>query len=278
MKKLKIFSAVLALIFAFAACDKVEPPYQTGFDCSSGNQKVLIEDYTGHTCVNCPGAAIIAHDIQSNCEERVIIISVHAGYFAEPLDGDYSYDFRTQAGNEWNDFFGIISNPNGTVNRINNDGNYILSPGQWAAETTKLLAQNSPVNINIFNTFNSDENKLTAKIDAEFVGSLEGNYDLIVCLTEDHIIQPQKNNDHSVGEVPDIFDYEHNHVLRKTLSNTWGDDFLNGSYTAGTTESVNYELSFEGTDWKPENCSLVAFIVNPDDKSIFQVNEEPLIQ
>ena len=145
MKIIKILSIIFGLVFLINSCDKVDPPYTTGFDCESGNQNVLIEDYTGHDCVNCPGAAVTAHDIKSNCEDRVIVIAVHAGYFAKPkaAPSEYTYDFRTQAGNEWNDYFAIIGNPNGMVNRQSENGNYVLGPGLWAEAAFKLLSQNS---------------------------------------------------------------------------------------------------------------------------------------
>lgn len=280
MKIIKILSIIFALTFVVESCDIVDPPYQTGFDCESGNQNVLIEDYTGHTCVNCPGAAITAHDIKQNCEDRVIIIAVHAGYFSEPKpSGDYTYDFRTEAGNEWNNFFGIVANPNGLVNRINEEGNYVLGPGLWAEEAFKLLDQNSPVNIEIHNHFDlEDPNMLITEITTDFIDNLDGNYKLIVCITEDHIIKPQKNNDAGIGTTPDILDYEHMHVLRTAVNGIWGQDFINGSVTAGESITKTYEQSFAGTDWVPENCNIVAFIYNVADKSVLQVQEEKIAQ
>ena len=35
MKIFKILSLTLVIAFVFSACDKVEAPYQTGFDCES---------------------------------------------------------------------------------------------------------------------------------------------------------------------------------------------------------------------------------------------------
>ncbi|PLX07922.1 MAG: hypothetical protein C0598_12725 [Marinilabiliales bacterium] len=279
MKIFKIFPLLLFVAFAFSTCDKVEAPYQTGFDCESGNQNVLIEDYTGHTCVNCPSAAVTAHDIKSNCEERVIVIAVHAGYFAEPLEGtDFDYDFRTPTGNIWNDYFGIVSNPNGLVNRMNNDGNYIIPPGQWAAEATKLLSQNAPVDIEINNEFNATDNKLKTTINANFIDALSGNYNLVVCITEDNIVKAQKNNNSSIGDVPEILDYEHMHVLRKVVSQQWGDQLFDGYVDAFESLSKSYEISFDGTDWNPENCNVVAFITNVSDKSVVQVNESAIVE
>lgn len=279
MKFIKILSIIFALAFIVNSCDKVTEPYQTGFDCETGNQKVLIEDYTGHTCVNCPSATVTAHNIKQNCEDRVIIIAVHAGFFSEPRpSGTYTYDFRTEAGNEWNKFFGIEGNPNGLVNRLNEEGNYVLGPGLWAEATIKLLEGNSPVEIVINSTFDVENNKLITKIDAEVIGNIEGDYSLIVCITEDHIIKPQKNNDPSIGIVGDILDYEHNDVLRGSINGNWGETFIVGGTSTGNTISKTYEQSFDDTDWVVENCKVVAFIFNEADKSVLQVEEAKVVQ
>lgn len=278
MKMIKILSIIFGLVFLINSCDKVDPPYTTGFDCESGNQNVLIEDYTGHTCVNCPGAAVTAHDIKANCEDRVIVVAVHAGYFAKPISSsDYSYDFRTQAGNDWNDYFAIVGNPNGLVNRTSENGSYVLGPGLWAEAAFKLLSQNSPLNIEIENSFNESNNTLSTKVTANIISDIEGVYDLIVCITEDHIIKPQKNNDASIGTVPDILEYEHNGVLRMAINGSWGQDFINGSANTGESISKNLVQSFDGTDWVAENCNVVAFIVNRNDKSVLQVDEHGVI-
>ena len=279
MKIIKILSIIFALSLFVQSCDKIQPPYKVGegIDCEVGNQNVLIEDYTGHTCVNCPNAAQTAHEIKELCEDRVVVIAVHAGYFAEPKPtGDFTYDFRTEAGNEWNDFFGIVSNPNGVVNRINENGNYVVSPGQWTEATTELLAQNSPVNIEIENEY--DNNTLSTKVIADFIGDVDGNYSLIVCITEDNIVKAQKNNDHTVGDVPDIIDYKHMHVLRIAINGAWGQSFISGSTSSGETVSKTYEQQFDGTDWMAENCNVVAFIYNETDKSVLQVKEEKVIK
>jgi hypothetical protein len=278
MKLIKILSIVFVLSFVANSCDKIDAPYQTGFDCEKGTKNVLIEDYTGHTCVNCPSAAATAHNIKENCEERVIIIAVHAGYFSEPKEtGLFTYDFRTPAGNDWNDFFGIKANPNGVVNRQNESGNYILGPGQWAEAAFKELGQESPVQINIENTFDVNRNSLSTKVSANFTEDVTGNYKLIVCITENNIIKPQKNNDPNIGTTPDIDEYEHMHVLRSAINGTWGQTFIEGSVKAGQTITKTNNQSFEGTDWVAGNCNVVAFIYDESDKSILQVEEEKII-
>ena len=97
------------------ACDSISPSDDcccyNNFSCfdnpSNIIQKILIEDFTGHTCQNCPEAAEELHTIQSNYPSQVIGIAIHAGFFAEPENNDTSFttDFRTEKGNSIHDKF-----------------------------------------------------------------------------------------------------------------------------------------------------------------------------
>ncbi len=107
MKISNIIIAALLISFSFMACDKVEAPYKEEKEIKV-NRKVLLEDFTGHKCVNCPNAHDIAHDLQELYgEDNLIVIATHAGFFSTPSSGDFAYDFRTEAGPEWADYYGI---------------------------------------------------------------------------------------------------------------------------------------------------------------------------
>src|SRR4051812_5513690 len=95
MKRILLFFALCApfLILLIASCDKIEAPYRepvpvndfctTGIEDSIPHKKVLVEDYTGHLCGNCPAAGIYLNDtLKSVYNHCLVIISVHAGFFA----------------------------------------------------------------------------------------------------------------------------------------------------------------------------------------------------
>jgi hypothetical protein len=131
MKNFKILFLFFALVIFFSACEKITPPYKEskggGNDTTGVLKNVLLEDYTGHTCVNCPTAAVIAHDLKNLYGDRLIVMAVHAGYFADPHPGIFENDYRTQAGNEWNTFFGFQNYPSGLIDRVPN------APGDYSA-------------------------------------------------------------------------------------------------------------------------------------------------
>ena len=59
MRNLNIF---IFTFFILSSCEVVEGPYQNEINSNGSSetvlQKILIEDFTGHTCRNCPEAAI----------------------------------------------------------------------------------------------------------------------------------------------------------------------------------------------------------------------------
>jgi len=63
-KKMKKYLAILSSILIITSCDIVEGPYLTDetinpIDTTTNTyvKKVLVEDFTGHKCPNCPDAA-----------------------------------------------------------------------------------------------------------------------------------------------------------------------------------------------------------------------------
>lgn len=296
MKKIikSLFASTLLFAFAFiVSCDKIEEPFvkQTGnVDTAACPvpefpavttvlKRVLLEDYTGHACVNCPRAAVIAHDLKQVHGEQLVLVAVHAGFFANPLpSGELTYDFRTEAGSEWDETFGIgnVGNPNGMINRTGFPNNHIVSPPGWGAAVVNALATPPLVDLQIINQYDPDDLKLCTHIKTRFITDINKNLKLVVLLTESNIIKPQKNNDPEVGATPVIEDYEHNHVLRAAINSTWGSIVaLEGSANPeSVVKSFKYILNDE---FVPENCSVVAFIYDEATKEVLQAIEAPVL-
>jgi len=279
------YITIVLILFAFVlnSCDKVSPPYVESRDYCSGNKKVLLEDYTGHGCVNCPGAAVLAHELKEQFCDRIVIIGVHAGYFAQPnFGGDpvFSADFTTEAGNTWDSFFGnsSLGNPNGLIDRVQGATGYVLYPAVWGETIDPLLTQPALALITINNNFDVDSKTISTTIKTDFQTDLTGNYKLIVCVTQDNIIAPQKNNDEEIGETPIDENYVHNHVLRMAINGSWGENLSSsGTVSANTSYDKTYTQQF-ADDWVPKDCHIVAFVYNEDTKTVLQVEELAVLE
>lgn len=286
-KIMLLFSAfgLIAGFFFLGACDKIEEPFikKITIDTTDTNQvikRVLLEDYTGHNCVNCPKAAKIAHDLKETYGDRLIVLAIHAGGFANPTPGgDFTYDFRTAAGTEYDSYFGISNagNPNGMVNRKGYPGEHILSPSGWAGSISSALLETPLLDLAIVNQYNNATRALSVNVTTTFLADVDRNLKLIVVLTESGIVKPQRNNDVTVGPVPVIIDYVHSHALRGAISTTWGSAVASTgtSFPTSIVNPFSYNLNSE---YVPANCSVVAFVCDDDTKEVLQVVEAAVIQ
>lgn len=293
-KTLLLTGILLSGLSLFHSCDKIDEPFtkkgesQDTTACpvpefpavTTLKKRVLLEDYTGHTCVNCPKAAILAHNLKETHGDKLVLLAVHAGYFAEPTAGGlFTTDFRSEAGNAWDTFFGIgnAGNPNGMVNRIGFPGNHIKSPAAWSGAVSDALATAPLIDLQMINEYDDTERKLCSHIKVRFISSIDKNLKLIVVLTESGIVAPQKNNDPASGTTPLIENYEHNHVLRTALTTAWGS-------TVGFKGSANPESLVKtykhilNQNYKAENCTVVAFVYDDDTKEVLQAIEADVIQ
>jgi len=238
------------------------------------NKQVLLEDFTGHKCVNCPTAALMAQELAEDNDHRLIIYGVHAGYYAEPdATGNYIADFRCETSDEIFNSYVITGWPAGIVNRIEYNGNVVLEAGNWEDAINSELETENVINMKMYNSYNPDENQLTVIVKSSFLQQLDGTFKLVVLIVEDHILSWQKNNDPAVGPVPDWGNYDHRNVLRDAISNTFGSYFTaDGTIISGET----YETAFDyqlNQNWVVENCNIIAYIIHDQTKEILQVIE-----
>jgi hypothetical protein len=280
--KLLKFGITILAIIAFSACDTIKKPYleENGGKCGNGNlsipiKKVLLEDYTGHTCGNCPRAAEQTEFLVETYCDHVIPISVHAGFFAEPWASEkYTYDFRTDIGNDWDDFFGNSSAglPNGMLNRTEYNGTKVLAHETWASALEQLLNETPLIDIKIKNSYNIDTRELKSSVDINFLKNISGTLNLSVLIVEDSIVNWQKDYNYEDLENPgntDVENYIHRHVLRGAVNGTWGETIVEQTIQQG--KSINKSFTYElNQDWFARHCSVVMFVYYTNSKEIIQ--------
>jgi hypothetical protein len=265
----------------------VETPYiktTTGPDTTAAKErKVLIEDFTGQKCGNCPTAAVTINTIKGIHGDQVISIAVHANFYAVPGAAPYTYDFRTNEGNDYDAFFQPPSFPNGMINRMDYPGGtHWKSVSTWSTLVDDLLALPPSADIQITNNYNSTSRVLNTSIRSEFLTSLSGSYKLVVLLTEDSIVKPQTDYSQPVGQ-QDVLNYVHRHALRDGITGSWGDALVSGTIAAGDTavKSYSYTLpaTFPATNGiaPDENqCYVIAYVYDAATYEILQVEEKKI--
>ncbi|HML86109.1 MAG TPA: Omp28-related outer membrane protein [Bacteroidales bacterium] len=290
MKKiLKSLLFVFASVAILMACDKIDEPYlkpsgQTGGDdTTTAVRKILLEDFTGHKCTNCPAAAILAKSLTTQYPGRIITIGVHAGYFAKADQiGDFKANYTNATSEELYTFYGVEANPAGLINRMPTDGQVVFKKDQWETLVNAELAKEAEASIALTAEYNESTRLLNVKANVKALKDLSGLYNIVFALIEDSLISPQKNIDAFAGATPIIEKYVHMHVLRCHLNGTFGAE-LNSSdgITTGTVISKTASITI-GAEWKAKNIKLVAYVINRGsdklDTRVIQAEEIEIVE
>jgi hypothetical protein len=282
---MNISKSILLVLVSFSillfSCDKIKTPYSTArhgniidtvmdLDTVALVKRVLLEDYTGHKCVNCPEASLIAHSLEESYGGKLIILAVHAGYQALPGTGEYAADYRSATGETWNVDFGINSiNPQGLVDRKEFDGSRVLSKDVWSNDVALEMNHPPQLIMVMSNSYDTNTRTVGSVIYSQFLATLPGTYHITVCVVEDSLISGQKNNNPAVGTTPDIHNYVFMDVLRGSVNGTYG-EVLTGTVNPSLTYMGRFAIKIS-SNWVAKNCWILAFVSKSDTKEILQV-------
>ena len=262
-----LFSVLISMMILTTSCDKVEAPYMQGHDIVKGDtvRKLLLEDFTGHRCVNCPAAHKKIEDLQAIYGNRIVVMVIHTGFFAHAEPPELLYDFTNPDGDAIGIFFGAkaASLPKGMVDRFNDGSGYLLNPTAYATAVSLVLdsmPEKPDLYIELTPSYNSTDSTVSVDVKLTALSAMPAaKYNLSVMITESDIIKPQKNNDPAIGATPIIHDYEHNNVMRGAINGTWGEELTHAAIAEGQVFNKTYANYKIGKDWKPDNLKIVAF-------------------
>jgi len=206
--------------------------------------KVLVEEYSGTWCGNCP-RILHAVDLLNQQTDKAIVVSTHL------FNGD---PFITTQGNTLASNLGVTSVPTGRINRtINWTGpqhenvNQVIT--QIQASSNAGLAISSIVN----------GNNLSVSIKVGYTQPLSGNAKLTVYLVEDKLLFTQSNYSSNLyGGFSSIPNFKYNGVLRAVVSSLTGDAIAN----TGASNEKTYSVILPSNSANIANAKLVAFVTN----------------
>lgn len=241
--------ALAALFFSVASCDKIDNPHKP-FTPSAGGKTVLIKDFTGVRCVNCPAAAEYAHELQHRLgDDKVFVMAVHAGSLAIAM-GDFP-DFTTEEGTYW--YNENSSNPLFAVDHIMlTDGN-TLYVEQIDTPVSDGLLEGQTFDVQIFNEYDEATRTIHTEADVMAVADVFGDFYVTVCLVEDSIVGKQVCPG---GANPD---FVFRNVFRGTLNGKNGDSFFNGQCFVNDEYIYKYDMVLD-TLYNPDQCYILTYV------------------
>ncbi|MEO6884154.1 MAG: Omp28-related outer membrane protein [Bacteroidia bacterium] len=290
MKKILIFGCIASL-FLLASCDKVNNPYKPqSTKTITGNnavRKVLVEDYTGHLCGNCPTAGAESETLRQLYGNQVVCMELNvSASFAGPCPspnplptgaptGAYSVDYRSAVGTTYDNFFGISNNglPQGMIDRFTVSGSKGLPTTAWATVVDSLTKAPILANITVTNTYNTSTRMLNTSLSSQFVSALSGTntYKLVVLLVQDSIFDWQEDYATNPSDIPN---YSKRFTLRDVINNAWGDTLATGNVSAGTTVVKSYTNYHINPAWNAATCHVISFIYETSDNFVLQAEDD----
>ena len=221
-----------------------------GGDVEPFGKTVLIKDFTGARCVNCPAAAEYAHNLQHQLDENhIFIMSVHAGFLAQPMGG--FPNFLTDEGTEW--YNNHNSNPLFAVDHVALTEGNALNEGQIDAPVAAALLEEQSFEIVVSPNYDEVSRHLQVGVKAVALEDRDGEFYITACLVEDHITGWQT--------VPGGVDkeYDFRNVFRGTLNGAYGDAFED--FNVDSNDIFNFSYNTEiNADYNADECYLMVYI------------------
>lgn len=209
---------------------------------------LLIEQFTGQACPNCPaGAKSLSAAIAGMTNpDKVCWVAHHSGYYPD--------DFTLDEDKEIASFFGVQAAPMSMINRTNQEvggkTTLVFHPGYITTDMlNSLVSMETGASIDMTHTYNEGTRELEVTVSGE---SAESNIKVTVLVMQSGMIAQQSGGGDS---------YEHNFVPRAYLTPAMGkevtvaaDKKYSDSFTITLPEKVG------NFDFSAADAEVVAFV------------------
>ena len=232
------------------AINVIEPRHST---------KIMVEDYTGTWCTNCPRVAYkLEQAVSSN--NHIIPVAIHYSRWS----GDDPFGFseiRTLTSD-----YNISALPSPIVNRTLGfvwDENYSTLQAE--------LEKSQPLGLAVYS--NVSGSTLNIDVSVRFdMDMSKKNLNLVLYLTENGLHADQANGTSYYGGQDPIPNFEQKHCLRAALIGLYGTTIPAGETTANAVYHYNYSGSIPAEVSDINNCDIEAFIIDGNDKNAKLIN------
>lgn len=238
-------------------------------------RKVFFEQFTTAKCSNCPPAHEYLDGIVPAFGENVVWMSHHAGYYTDLLTIDESEEMLVM----FNDG-GAAYAPAAMLDRTQYPGNPgpAMSVGEvTAASLQAAIEVPAFVTVDITNVaFNSETRELSATVSGTAVSDISAFNDLRVgfYIKEDNVKINQAQSGSNLGK-----NYIHNHSIRASVSDVWGDAGVITNTAANGTFTKTYTYTVPETV-KATDLFMIAFVAEYNNdvnaRTILNTNEVKL--
>jgi hypothetical protein len=240
---------------------------------------VLIEEFTGQGCSNCPFGHNTLDQLNSTAGYigRMNVVSMYyykVGFIEVIPPPGSTHDFRAVPDSittRISDLIygGIGSIPIAGLDRTAGGGSLLFEATQWANVIGTQESVADSLNMDVASSFSS--NTATIKVTITYTRDVKTRQNISVFIVEDGIVDYQSYR----GKPNDIdSSYVFKDVFRAALSHDYlGDGFLDTMAVkpAGQVYWRKFTYTIDTTKMNPANCRVIAFVNNRGDGGDYRV-------
>jgi hypothetical protein len=261
----------------------------TGGDSSTLPRNVLVEEYTGASCPNCPSGHEIMAALRAQYGTRLQVIAVHPmdlNFLQAKPEPGHTYDFRSVIGYTMQRaIYGSLSfMPSVGIDRLQYGGPLLDPSGIGDIISSEMADTTGTVYLSVSSSFNATTDSAKIQATVIWVKGDSSNKNLSIALVEDSLVDIQ---DSLTILVPN---YVFNNVFRDLItdnSQVEGIRLLPNatSISKGTVDLVTipYKVNIgvingDNHVVNPRRCRVIAYITNRNTHKVVQSAECPLVQ
>jgi hypothetical protein len=289
MKKIII---ALSAVILFAKCTEQNPiglqltnpisfndsTYDVSPVPTAQAKNILVEEFTGVKCANCPTGAAIIRAMQNANPNRIIVAKMHSNFLADPIKTT-DVDLRTQDAEDIDlGFGGAPSKPSAIIDRIINtnitpNNIFFNDKDKWAAAINAQLAKTSPINLQVICQLDTFTNKINIKGIITFTETNADTLAMSIYITQNKIVATQDSAS-ATGSPIEIDDYEHEEALRKCVTPViTGTTFKTAAVPAGRVFEKGASVDIPLMLTNINNTHVVVFIHKINKGEVLQATE-----
>lgn len=223
---------------------------------SDNPRTVLIMEFTGTSCRNCPNGAASIHAIQEDEPGKVIAVGLHP-YGDVNTNPVFNTDLRSDEATVMYDYYRPAGFPcaifDGTVTST--------AYGEWMTLAANALEIPAKMTVEASCDYSEDTRELKVDYTVNFTNTITEKLSVMVWVMENEIRGGQNDN----GK-PTL--YTHNHVLRASLNGDWG-QLIGAVFEPDSHVDGSASITLD-EKWKAENCQVVVYVYRDSDKGVEQ--------
>lgn len=264
-----LYIAGVCLSLLAASCDNIdEQDRLIPVERPHSDKVVLLEEFTGARCVNCPNGAEAVHAmLESDAfKGRLVAVSLYPSQMVS-LTTPINVDLRTEAATDYFSAYDGPSKglPSAMFDRTPYQGSVLQTTvASWSSVVSAMLAGTAPVTINLDADFDDSSRELTINYDVAYDEPVNEEVCMQLYVIENGIVSRQSS---TTGTLQN---YVNNHVLRTAANGTWGESL--GANHLPTTHSLGNATVTLDAGWKAENIQVVGFVYRASDRTVLQAH------